>query len=446
MSLFNEFNGFSSNISQKALFKSRFKSKSQNNFRFKNKKSIFNYSMIKEKEILVRRLKKYKSNDYMPLLKLNPHTTKLKDFFYPIPIEDRKNLKKINNNETYDKSIELSTNKMKKEKSNLQKSLDIYLEKLNKKIKEYENNKQVNIFNYKQSKGMIKNNFLNTNISKNGNKIKTYKSSTFLFKKSQPQENILRRLLTIKQNNSSLIKSIKLQNIKWLWIHKSFIIEKLILNFPRYRWFIDKNKFITKNILEEFMRLTNMKKDETFIDNIFLIFDYEKNNLVDFKKVLFSFIITSNNNYKQKIRLILNLIISEDNVINLKDFNNLFIYTISYNERKCIIDLIKKNLNINEKNKSIEDSLLFKFLIKNDKIYICFKKYFINYDDIINDVDNEINNAYMGKMNNSKNSLFGNNTKSIVLNDLNKLIKIINTVKRNKGLKEKNNKSISIDK
>ena len=52
----------------------------------------------------------------------------------------------------------------------------------------------------------------------------------------------------------------------------------------------------------------------------------------------------------------------------------------------------------------------------------------------------------MGKMNNSKNSLFGNNTKSIVLNDLNKLIKIINTVKRNKGLKEKNNKSISIDK
>jgi hypothetical protein len=446
MSFYNESNFLTNNISKHQLFKNKFKSKSQNNILFSKKKSKFNYSMNKEKEIIIRKVNKSQTTNYNSSFHFFPHSTKIKQFLNPISIEDRKNLKKINNNDINDKTLDLSTNRTNKKKSNLQNFFDNYIEKLNKKIDEYEKNKKDDLFNYKPSKGKIKSKFLATYVLKNGNKIKTYKSSTFLFKKSQPQENILRRLLTIKQNNSSLIKSIKLQNIKWLWIHKSFIIEKLILNFPRYRWFIDKNKFITKNILEEFMRLTNMKKDETFIDNVFLIFDYEKNNLVDFKKVLFSFIITSNNNYKQKIRLILNLIISEDNVINLKDFNNLFIYTISYNERKCIIDLIKKNLNINEKNKSIDDSLLFKFLIKNDKIYICFKKYFINYDDIINDVDNEINNAYMGKMNNSKNSLFGNNTKSIVLNDLNKLIKIINTVKRNKGLKEKNNKSISIDK
>jgi hypothetical protein len=94
----------------------------------------------------------------------------------------------------------------------------------------------------------------------------------------------------------------------------------------------------------------------------------------------------------------------------------------------------------------IDDSLLYKFLIKNDKILICFKKYFINYDDIVIDIDNEINNAYLGIMNDSKNSLFGNFTKSIVLNDLKKLINIINTVKKNKHLKEKNNEIFSINK
>lgn len=77
---------------------------------------------------------------------------------------------------------------------------------------------------------------------------------------------------------------------------------------------------------------------------------------------------------------------------------------------------------------------------------ICFKKYFINYDDIVIDIDNEINNAYLGIMNDSKNSLFGNFTKSIVLNDLKKLINIINTVKKNKHLKEKNNETFSINK
>ena len=188
------------------------------------------------------------------------------------------------------------------------------------------------------------------------------------------------------------------------------------------------------------MRLINMKKDQIFIDNVFLLFDYERNNFVNFKKVLFSLIITSNKNYNQKIRLILNLIKSEDNIINLNDLNNLFLYTIPFKERKYIINLIQEKLNVNEKNLCIADSLLYKFLTSSDKIYICFKKYFINYDDIIIDIDSEINNAYMGIMNDSKINLFGNFNKSIVLNDISKLMHILNTVKRNKELKKENKK------
>ena len=442
MSLYKEFSILSNTISTKNLLKNKFKSKSQNNIQIPKKMSKFNssFSMFKEKENILRRLNKYKITNDQSLLNF-PYAAKIKEFLNPISIEDRKNLKKIKN-DISDKEIELlSTNRInKKKKSNLQNFFDNYIEKLNKKIDEYEKNKRDDLFNYKPSKGKIKNDFLGTYILKNGYKIKSYKSSTCLLKKSQPQENLLRRLLSIKQNNSSLNKAIKSQNIKWLWLHKSFLIEQLIFYFQEYRWFIDKNEFISKKTLEEFLRLINMKKDQIFIDNVFLLFDYERNNFVNFKKVLFSLIITSNKNYNQKIRLILNLIKSEDNIINLNDLNNLFLYTIPFKERKYIINLIQENLNVNEKNLCIADSLLYKFLTSSDKIYICFKKYFINYDDIIIDIDSEINNAYMGIMNDSKINLFGNFNKSIVLNDISKLMHILNTVKRNKELKKENKK------
>ncbi len=446
MSFYNESNFLTNNISKHQLFKNKFKSNSQNNILFSKKKSKFNYSMNKEKEIIIRKVNKSQTTNYNSSFHFFPHSTKIKQFLNPISIEDRKNLKKINNNDINDKTLDLSTNRTNKKKSNLQNFFDNYIEKLNKKIDEYEKNKKDDLFNYKPSKGKIKSNFLATYVLKNGNKIKTYKSATFLLKKSQPQENLLKRLLSIKQNNSSLKNAIKSENIKWLWLHKSFIIEQLICFIQEYRWFIDKNEFISKETLEEFMRLINIKKDQIFIDNVFLLFDYERNNFINFKKVLFSFIITSNKNYNQKIRLILNLIKNENDIINLNDFNNLFLYTIDFKERKYIINLIKENLNIKNKNMYIDDSLLYKFLIKNDKILICFKKYFINYDDIVIDIDNEINNAYLGIMNDSKNSLFGNFTTSIVLNDLKKLINIINTVKKNKHLKEKNNEIFSINK
>ena len=440
MSLNKELNKLSNSLTSNRY---SIKSKSPNNIYFSKYISRQN-TLENEKDLLYKRIKKTKKiKNNFPLLKKydsssNLLNLSLKKNVNSISVQDRRNLKKINK----ENSIELNKKnscltRNTNPKNNFQNSLDNYIGKLNKKIEEYEKNKGNDLFNYKYSKGMIKKNISGLFNLKNGNKLKTNKSTTFLFKKIKPQENILRRLLSIKENNSSLKQAIKSQNIKWLWLHKSFIIEQLIFYFQDYKWFINKNQFINKKILEEFMIITNLKKDKIFVDNIFLLFDYENEGFIDFKKVLFSFIISSNSNYQQKIRLMLNLIKNEnDDNINIKDLNNLFIYTIPFNERKFIINLIKDNLTFKD-GCLIEDSLIFNFLSSNDKIYNIFKKYFINFDDITNEIDNEINNAYMGVMKTSKFSLFGKDTNTFILNDVKKLENIIHSLKKNMDFKEK---------
>ena len=440
MSLNKELNKLSNSLTSNRY---SIKTKTPNNTHFSKYISRQN-TLENEKDLIYKRIKKTKKiKNNFPLLKKYDSSSNLlnsssKKNVNSISVQDRRNLKKINK----ENSIELNKKnscltRNTNTKNNFQNSLDNYIGKLNKKIEEYEKNKGNDLFNYKYSKGMIKKNISGLFNLKNGNKLKTNKSTTFLFKKIKPQENILRRLLSIKENNSSLKQAIKSQNIKWLWLHKSFIIEQLIFYFQDYKWFINKNQFINKKILEEFMIITNLKKDKIFIDNIFLLFDYENEGFIDFKKVLFSFIISSNSNYQQKIRLMLNLIKNEnDDNINIKDLNNLFIYTIPFNERKFIINLIKDNLSFKD-GCLIEDSLIFNFLSSNDKIYNIFKKYFVNFDDITNEIDNEINNAFMGVMKTSKFSLFGKDTNTFILNDLKKLENIIHSLKKNMDFKEK---------
>ena len=454
MSLYQELLNISP---KKRISKYKLNNRSKSNLEFQ-KFNLKDYSIENEKELLFRKINKIRTvKNHISSLKKFPSNNEFRMFSSKknansISVEDRKNLKKINNKENTieinSKSIDYSFNKINNIKNNLQKSLDNYIGKMNKKIEEYEK-KKYDLFNlnYKFSKGKIKNNISGLYNLKNGNKLKTNKSTTFLFKKEKPQENILRRLLSMKQNNSSLKLAIKAQTIKWLWLHKSIIIEQLIFYFQNYRWFIDKNKFIDKKILEEFLIVLNFKKDKIFIDNIFLLFDYEKKGFIDFKKVLFSLIINSNSNYQQKIRLFLNLLKNEnDNKINIQELNDLFIYTIPYNERKYIMNLIRENLGMKEINVLIDDSLIFNFLSSDLKIYNVFKKYFFDFDDITNNVDNEINNAYMGIMKNSKNSLFGKNINTFVLNDLKKLDKVINSVKQNMDFKENIQKNFSFEK
>ena len=366
-----------------------------------------------------------------------------------ISFQDRKNLKKIRGNriDFYNKIFE-PTNKKKKHniiQLKIEKSIKNYVEKMNNKINEdYKINQQYDLFNNnKNNRIKLKRNFSGLFELKNGNKIKQNKSMTFLIKKSKPQENILRRLLLIDNDENSLKGSIKKQNIKWLWIHKSIIIEKLIFFFHDYKWFLEKNKYFNKKILEEFMYIIGVEQDQVFIDNIFLLFDNERKGFVNFKKVLFSLIISSNNNYNNKIRLILNLLNEENNQLKLKDFNELLINNIPYKERKLIINIIKEEIGNKDFNILIPKDKFLEILFYNKKIVKILNKFFKNFEEIKNNIEKEIDNEYILKM--SKTSLFNNYTKTLAPKNIEKLDKIVNSIFSNNKFKNQIHQIFSED-
>ena len=49
------------------------------------------------------------------------------------------------------------------------------------------------------------------------------------------------------------------------------------------------------------MRLINIEKETDFIENLFLIFDGAKTGFINFKEILFTFIISSKSEYDEKI-------------------------------------------------------------------------------------------------------------------------------------------------
>lgn len=355
----------------------------------------------------------------------------LKIILNAISVEDRKNLKKINNN-TF--NIQNNNNKLNSKNKNLfklklDKSIKNYIQNMNHKIDEDDKkNQQYNLFNNNYSKGKIKPKLSGLFTLKNGDKLKQNKSYTFLIKKSKPKENFLKQLILVKNNENSLKSSIKIQNIKWLWTNKSYIIEKLIFFFQDYKWFFEKNKYVNKDILKEFMSITNIEHDIIFIDNLFLLFDYEGQGNIDFKKVLFTLIISSNKNYEQKIRLIINLLNEKDGSLKLKDFNDLLINTISYKNRKNLIDIIKEELRIKEINILIQKKNILDILLNNKKIIRILNNLFIDIDNMINDVDSEINNVFIDIMKISQNSLFSHFNKRLICNDIKKLDQIVKSM------------------
>ena len=365
-----------------------------------------------------------------------------------ISVEDRKNLKKINGN-TF--NIQNNNSKFNSKNKNvfrlkLGKSIKSYIQNMNNKIDEDDKkNQQYNLFNINYLKGNTKPTLSGLFTLKNGDKLKQNKSLTFLIKKSKPKENFLRRLLLIKNNENSLKTSIKIQNIKWLWANKSYIIEKLIFFFQDYKWFFEKNKYVNKDVLKEFMTIINIEQDIVLIDNLFLLFDYEGKGNINFKKVLFTLILSSNKIYEHKIRLIINLLSEKDDSLRLKDFNDLLINTIPYKKRKILIDIIKVELGIKDINILTQKDIFLDILLNNTKIIKILNKCFIDFDNMINDVGSEINNVFIDIMKSSQNSLYNHFTKRLIFNDIKKLDQIVNSIQTKYKLNKNIDKIFSVD-
>ena len=86
-------------------------------------------------------------------------------------------------------------------------------------------------------------------------------TTTILIKKYKQHNKVLEQLLNQRNISSSHNKQmkhfLKLQSIKWLWQHKSLLIEKLFLYYQNYKWFFDKNEYLDMKKFKEFLIITN---------------------------------------------------------------------------------------------------------------------------------------------------------------------------------------------
>ena len=267
-----------------------------------------------------------------------------------------------------------------------------------------------------------KNNILNNNINN-----KTLTPRTI------HSENFFIRLLESNISNDIIKTFIRLKSIRWLWTHKKFILEKLIISFKTYKWFFEKNKYIDQETFEEYLNITSIGPDEEFSKQLFLIFQKSLSEpKINFIETICFFIITSTININHKINFILNAVeneISKEINFNylislfkkifhskpyLKVFDNFFhsIYN-KYNNDETILYL---NRNI------IENELLsFSF---TEKIFNHFLK---NYFEIDKKLDDELYYAINSNLQKS-NMILMSNMKIYDYGIVNKLEKIFEKI------------------
>lgn len=138
------------------------------------------------------------------------------------------------------------------------------------------------------------------------------KNMSLLIKKPN-NNNYLKNLLSVKRNynNTRLNFLVKLKTIGWLWKNKKLLIEKFFLCYPTHKWFLDKNKTISKEKFAEFILVAGLGKDQEFVDQIFFIFSpqsEDKKEKIIINECLYYLLLTSNFSYERKMNFFLDII------------------------------------------------------------------------------------------------------------------------------------------
>ena len=243
----------------------------------------------------------------------------------------------------------------------------------------------------------------------------------FVNKKEHNHIDLLSRLLSMVHeiNISSLFKNaIKYEAIKLLWKKNSLTIEKLIIFYKDYKWFLEKKEKLSLNVFTEFLHLIKLEKtDSGFSDRVYLIFDTEKTGYINIKDFFFFMKLTSNNSdFYDKIAFITDLLVDlhkGQNTINIRDINSLFKQIISSDNyrkgSKKLIDVIKERYNKdNDKNYCIDDIFIskeecFDFLEQCEYIKTLMLRFEKDYQKSNIVYEEELMNAFKNNMRNSKN-------------------------------------------
>ena len=256
----------------------------------------------------------------------------------------------------------------------------------------------------------FKNNFFKENFHQNINTkvIKTVKvqfNNNFSY-----QGGLVWRVLSKLQKNkiSSEFKQIcKFQGYKELWKYYGMLLEKLILNYPIFKWFLEKDKLMGENVFIEYLQCLkiDINIDESFPRKIFLLFDDTGEGKINIKIFFFIMKLLSSTSDIDKINFFMKLFEDvnrkdEKLCINLLEMFEILKYIITYNgwtkTKNNLLKHIRKEFNDDkpiEKDFYISKNQMINFLLNNkfmNKIFDKFKREYkfayINYNEKINNI------------------------------------------------------------
>jgi hypothetical protein len=222
---------------------------------------------------------------------------------------------------------------------------------------------------------------------------KCFHSTTILIKKYKQHNKVLEQLLNQRNINSShneqMKHFLKLQSIKWLWQHKSLLIEKLFLYYQNYKWFFDKNEYLDMKKFKEFLIITNLGKDDVFTEHLFLTFEQQSHEsykeVIYFKECLFYLILTADCSYERKIQLMLSIVESNTTKkIPVDKLLKLLLLTISNVKEWNYINILFKNngFDTRSNNCNVDKHIVVKILFGSDVVKAIFNLYYERYKQI----------------------------------------------------------------
>jgi hypothetical protein len=230
-------------------------------------------------------------------------------------------------------------------------------------------------------------------------------SSTILFKKNLQKDNLMHKLLHLKENDSTITfkKSIRWKNLKWLLTYKAIYIDLLIDSYKDMQVLLRSRKGkLTQPIFEEIVSLINtknLKKDRELSDNIFIIFDDDRDGLVDFNEMLVGLIFFRKGEFNSKINTITDICISEGKV-DVGEFIRL-VRTYIFNKKdiKRLSDLLK-TLTVNDAK--VTKRQFIEFIVNNEEIKFIFSRSMENVSEHEAYLEDEINNFCKSNLKRSK--------------------------------------------
>ena len=301
----------------------------------------------------------------------------------------------------------------------------------NKNIKKYQNNNNRVINSFQVT--------FNTNFS--------YKSGL-----------VWRILQKFKMKKNNIIPSFrhacKFKAYSELWKYHSMIIEKLLVNYNEFKWFFEKNKYISEEVFNEFLEIKKIeeeiKGEISFANKVFLAFDESNYGEINIKTFFLIMEITSkSNNNLEKVNFICNLVenydyINKEKSVNILDMYELFkciiIYENAQKDSRCLYEAIKEDLNKGEK---IEDNIYVKkkevhhFLLNNKFIHKLIQAFKIQYKYANANYIEEINSCFNSTVRNVKKFL--NEQNEVMCDSENNYYKFEQVLK---SIQNKNDKKI----